>query len=95
VISPGNTFADVDEKVFDWLNSGTRIVMVVSPRQRAITVYRSLTDIFVLGENDTLDGRGVWLEDSSERFIRLAAKHTKDKNRNGRSKGKSHTHQHH
>jgi Uma2 family endonuclease len=59
VISPGDTYTEVEEKVFDWLNSGTRIVMVVSPRQRAITVYHSLTDIFVLTENDTLDGGDV------------------------------------
>lgn len=59
VISPGDRYADVEEKVFDWLEAGTKMVLTVNPRQRSITVYRSLADIAVLTETDTLDGGDV------------------------------------
>ena len=56
VISPGDSYADVEEKVFDWLDAGTKMVVVVNPRQRSATVYRSPTDITALGEADVLEG---------------------------------------
>lgn len=59
VISPGDTYTEVDEKVLEWLEAGALMVVVVNPRKRAATVYRSLTDIVVLTENDTLDGGDV------------------------------------
>jgi len=59
VISPSDTFADVQEKVFDWLEAGTRMVILVMPRKRAVTVYRSLADMMMLTEHDMLDGGDV------------------------------------
>ncbi len=59
VISPSDTYTEVEEKVLEWLEAGARMVVVVNPRKRAVTVYRSLTDIVVLTENDTLDGGDV------------------------------------
>lgn len=59
VISPGDTYTEVEEKVLEWLEAGARMVVVVNPRKQAVTVYRSLTDIVVLTENDTLDGGDV------------------------------------
>ncbi len=59
VISPGDTYTEVEEKVFDWLEAGTKMVMIVNPRKRAVTVYRSLTAIITLIGNDTLDGQDV------------------------------------
>jgi Uma2 family endonuclease len=59
VISPNDTYADVQEKVFDWLEAGTRMVILVIPRKRAVTVYRSLTVMMMLTEHDTLDGGDV------------------------------------
>jgi Uma2 family endonuclease len=56
VVSPSDTYADVQEKVFDWLEAGARMVIVVMPRRRSVTVYRALNDIIVLTENDSLDG---------------------------------------
>ena len=56
VISPNDTYAEVEEKVLEWLEAGARMVVVVNPRKSAVTVYRSLTDIVVLTENDTLNG---------------------------------------
>ncbi|MBI4749814.1 MAG: Uma2 family endonuclease [Acidobacteria bacterium] len=57
VISPGDIYTEVEEKVFDWLEAGTKMVVVVNPRKRVVTVYRSLTEIVVLTENDVLDGK--------------------------------------
>jgi Uma2 family endonuclease len=59
VISPSDTYVDVQEKVFDWLEAGTRMVILVMPRKRTIAVYRSLTDMMMLTEHDTLDGADV------------------------------------
>jgi len=59
VTSPGDAYADVEEKVLDWLNAGTRMVVVVNPRQRTVKVYRSLAEIVVLTEKDVLDGGEV------------------------------------
>lgn len=55
IISPSDIYTEVEEKVFDWLEAGARVVVVVNPRKRVVTVYRSLTDIMVLTESDTLD----------------------------------------
>ena len=59
VVSPGDTYSEVEEKVDDWLAAGTRMVWVVNPRRRSVTVYRSRTAIAILAENDLLDGQDV------------------------------------
>jgi Uma2 family endonuclease len=59
VISPGDSYVEVEEKVFDWLDAGTRMVLTVNPRNRSVTVYRSLDDIAVLTERDVLHGGEV------------------------------------
>ncbi len=59
VISPGDSYTDVEENLFDWLDAGTRLVIVANPRKRLVTVYRSLTDVVVLTEADVLDGGDV------------------------------------
>lgn len=56
VVSPGDAYAEVEEKVFDWLDAGTKMVIVVNPRQHSATVYKSPGDINVFTETDTLDG---------------------------------------
>lgn len=59
VVSPGDTVNEVDEKVTEWLEAGTSMVWVINPKPKTITVYRSLTDINILTEKDTLDGGEV------------------------------------
>jgi len=59
VISPDDSYAEVEEKVCDWLEAGTRMAIVLNPRQRTAKVYRSLTEVSVLTERDTLDGGDV------------------------------------
>ena len=59
VLSPGDTYSEVEEKVEDWLNAGVRAVWVVDSKRRAVTVYRSTTDVTRLSESDELDGGEV------------------------------------
>lgn len=59
VVSPSETFANVEEKVLDWLGAGTRMVVVVSPAHRLVTVYRSKEDVSLLGEEAEIDGGDV------------------------------------
>lgn len=59
VVSPSDTIRRVEGKVAQWLEAGTRLLWVVSPRLRTVTVYRSRTDIEILTEKDTLDGGEV------------------------------------
>lgn len=59
VLSPGDTYSEVAEKVGDWLTAGTRAVWIVDPRRRIVTVYRSLSDVTLLSEDDELDGGEV------------------------------------
>lgn len=56
---PTILYADVEEKIIDWLEAGTRMVVIVNPRQRTVAVYRSRTAIVLLGEQDVLDGADV------------------------------------
>lgn len=59
ILSPGDRVSAVKQKVKEYLEAGGRLVWVVSQKLRNVTVYRSLTDIRVLTENDTLDGEDV------------------------------------
>ena len=56
VVSPRDTTGEVDDKVRAWLDAGAKMVWVVSPKWRNVTVYRSPTDIRVFTENDELTG---------------------------------------
>ncbi|MGH9955675.1 MAG: Uma2 family endonuclease [Pyrinomonadaceae bacterium] len=56
VLSPDDRVGEVEEKVSEWLMAGSMQVWVVSPKLRAVTVYRSLSDIETLTEKDFLDG---------------------------------------
>ncbi len=59
VNSPSDTVRRIEGKVAEWLEAGTRMLWVVSPRLHTVTVYRSLTDIETLTGKDTLDGGDV------------------------------------
>lgn len=59
VNSPGDTVREVESKVAEWLEFGTRMVWVVSPKLRNVTVYKSLTNAVILTEKNNLDGGEV------------------------------------
>lgn len=59
VISPNDRYTDVEEKVATWLEHGARLVVVVNPRGRTVTVYRPPQRIRHLTVADTLEGEEV------------------------------------
>ena len=59
VISPGDTYTEVAEKVDEWLNAECAMVSVVNPRRETVEVYRSPEDMTVLRGNDILEGGDV------------------------------------
>lgn len=72
VISPGDLYADVEEKVIEYLNAGTGMVLAVNPRKQTVTVYRALADISILTEGDVIDGEQIvpgWSLPVSDVFV--------------------------
>ena len=59
VVSPRDTYVEVEEKALEWLEAGCLMVIVVNPVKRTLTVYRSLTDIVILAEGEVLKGGEV------------------------------------
>ncbi|MBM2827284.1 MAG: hypothetical protein HW403_1348 [Dehalococcoidia bacterium] len=59
VVSPNDTAAEVQEKVEEWLRAGTRMVWVVYPNIHSVTVFRSLSEVQVLGESESLNSAPV------------------------------------
>ena len=59
IVSPSDTSYDVEEKVLEYLEAGTRMVWVIHPVTKTVMVYRSPTDIKTLTINDTLMGEDV------------------------------------
>ena len=59
VISPNDLYTEVDEKVAEWLEHGTRLVFVVNPRRRSVAAHRPGQPVRVFGPDDVLDGEDV------------------------------------
>jgi len=59
VVSRHDLYTEVQDKVMDCLEAGARMVVVVNPCKRTVTVYRSFTEIVILTEQDTLTGGDV------------------------------------
>jgi Uma2 family endonuclease len=59
VVSPGDIYGEVEDKVLEWLDAGARMVVVVNPRRCTVTVYRSRSDVKILAENEELNREDV------------------------------------
>ncbi|HEV2860883.1 MAG TPA: Uma2 family endonuclease [Pyrinomonadaceae bacterium] len=59
VLSPSNTVSEMEEKIALYFAAGSRIVWVVSPMRRTVSVYTSPYDVRILREGDTLEGGDV------------------------------------
>jgi Uma2 family endonuclease len=57
-VSPGDTHEEVEEKIEDYLAAGARMVIVLTPRRKTVTVHRPDANP-VLREGDVLDGADV------------------------------------
>lgn len=59
VISPGNTRREIEEKIEEYLAAGVRLVWIISPKHRIVTVHRPDIEPATLTESDALDGQDV------------------------------------
>jgi Uma2 family endonuclease len=59
VVSPSDLYTEVSEKVAEWLQAGSEMVVVVNPRTQQVLVHLSPTVVKVLGVGDTLGGGEV------------------------------------
>lgn len=59
VVSPEDRPAEVRAKVREWLEAGARLVWVLWPETRTVSVYPAHGDARDLGEADSLDGGDV------------------------------------
>jgi Uma2 family endonuclease len=58
-VSPDDTVYEVDEKVKMWLDAGCKLVWVVNPKRRTVTVHPVGKTPHILMETDRLDGGEV------------------------------------
>ena len=59
VLSKSNSRREMERKLCDYFNAGTRLVWYVDPKSRTVRVYTSPKNPVILGEDQTLDGGEV------------------------------------
>lgn len=59
VLSPDNTALEMDEKVQIYLRAGVRLVWIVNPKRRSVTVYAADGTVRSVLPGGTLDGGDV------------------------------------
>jgi Uma2 family endonuclease len=59
VLSPSDDPVEVQRKVRDYLEAGTRLVWVIAPSARTVTVYRPDGSARLLRDSERLDGEDV------------------------------------
>ena len=59
VLSPEDTMAEIEEKIADYFAAGTRLVWVVNPKARTVTVNRPDARPYVLARHERLDGEEI------------------------------------
>lgn len=59
VLSPSDTLYEVEEKIEQYLEAGVKLVWIVNPKRRTVTIYQPNIEPQTLSEVDTLDGREV------------------------------------
>jgi Uma2 family endonuclease len=59
VLSPSNAEAHVKEKLAEYFAIHVRMVWLIDPVERCVHVYRSLTDVQIFLENDSVGGEDV------------------------------------
>jgi Uma2 family endonuclease len=59
VLSPSDNPIDIQQKVRDYLEAGARLVWVVTPQARTVTVYRADGSARLLREQESLEGEDI------------------------------------
>jgi Uma2 family endonuclease len=55
VVSPNDTFSDVQGKAFLWLSSGCQVVLVIDSANRSVTRYRAADGVVKFAAEDVVD----------------------------------------
>jgi Uma2 family endonuclease len=59
VLSPSDTSSRMQEKTLDYLQAGARLVWIVDPKARTVTIFRPDGSARVVREREVLDGEDV------------------------------------
>lgn len=59
VLSPDESAIEIQDKITGYFQAGSKLVWIVNPKTKTVTVYRSLTDIHVLTINDQITGNDL------------------------------------
>jgi len=59
VLSPSDVFTAVQRKVQQYLRAGVRLVWILVPEDRSVTVFRTGREPLLLANGDTIDGEDV------------------------------------
>jgi Uma2 family endonuclease len=60
VVSPNDNYYAVDQKVWEYLEAGVKLVWVINPRKRTVMAYRGPTgDASLFREQDEIGGEDV------------------------------------
>ena len=59
ILSPGNTPAEMRRKRTEYFSAGVRLVWIVDPDSRSVSVYTGVEQSTVLHESDVLEGGEV------------------------------------
>ena len=59
VVSPDDRAGEVQAKVSDWLNAGSRLVWVVDPARKRAVIYREDGSVDLLANQDALSGEDL------------------------------------
>jgi Uma2 family endonuclease len=59
VLSPNNTRREIDERLADFFDSGTRMAWVIDPESQRVEICRSLTQRRLIGSGGFLEGEDL------------------------------------
>ena len=59
VLSPSNTKAEMQIKLGEYFQAGVRLVWIVDPKKKTVSVYTSPEEVTTLAEKQTLTGGEV------------------------------------
>ncbi len=59
IMSPGDSATEINDKVLEYLQAGTRLIWVVYPTSKTVTVYKSVNDVQIVRLDGVLSGDAV------------------------------------
>lgn len=74
ILSSGNTYGEMSRKRREYFHAGVELLWIIDPRERSVTVYRSIQQSEVVADGEKLSGDPVlsgWVVDSGELFGKL------------------------